>query len=74
MSILTGILERHEMKHCYNAADLLFSPSYHELFPMTILEAMSCNKPLLLRDLPLYENILFDFMSGLERTKRLRRR
>ncbi|MFB4259671.1 glycosyltransferase [Niallia circulans] len=57
----TGILERHEMKHCYNAADLLFSPSYHELFPMTILEAMSCNKPLLLRDLPLYENILFDF-------------
>ncbi len=28
---------------------------------MTILEAMSCEKPLLLRDLDLYEDILFHY-------------
>ncbi|GAF15081.1 glycosyltransferase LafB [Bacillus sp. JCM 19046] len=56
-----GIVERSEMSRYYNAADLFFSPSYNELFPMTILEAMSCEKPLLLRDLDLYEDILFHY-------------
>ena len=30
---------------------------------MTVLEAMCVNIPVLLRDLPIYENILFDFYS-----------
>ncbi len=53
-----GLVERDEMNDIYNLADVLFQPSYEELFPMTILEAMCCELPLLLRDLPLYEGIL----------------
>lgn len=54
-----GIIQREKMNDLFNAADLLFVPSYNELFPMTILEACSTNTPLLLRDLELYEDILF---------------
>ena len=54
-----GIIPREKMNDLFNAADLLFVPSYNELFPMTILEACSTNTPLLLRDLELYEDILF---------------
>jgi 1,2-diacylglycerol-3-alpha-glucose alpha-1,2-galactosyltransferase len=55
-----GIVPRERMSDVYNACDMLFLPSYSELFPMTILEAMCCKKPLLLRDLDLYPPILFD--------------
>jgi len=54
----TGIIAREKMNNLYNIADLLFMPSYNELFPMSILEAMSCHLPLLLRDIPLYKEIL----------------
>ena len=54
----TGIVPREKMNDLYNIADLLFMPSYNELFPMSILEAMSCHLPLLLRDTPLYKGIL----------------
>ena len=54
-----GIVPREEMNDLYNMADVLFVPSYNELFPMTILEAVNSHKPLLLRDLELYEGILF---------------
>ena len=55
-----GIIPRNEMNDLFNACDLLFVPSYNELFPMTILESMSTDTPLLLRDLELYEEILFN--------------
>ncbi len=55
-----GIVPREEMNDIYNIADILFVPSYNELFPMTILEAVNVNKPLLLRNLDLYKDILFD--------------
>ncbi|MDQ0206131.1 glycosyltransferase family 4 protein [Alkalicoccobacillus murimartini] len=57
----TGIVDRDQMNTYFNMADLMFLPSFHELFPMTILEAMSCGCPILLRDLELYEDILFDY-------------
>ncbi|WP_058485817.1 glycosyltransferase family 4 protein [Defluviitalea phaphyphila] len=56
-----GIVDRNKMNNIYNMADILFLPSYNELFPMTILEAMNCNLPILLRNLPIYDQILFDF-------------
>ncbi len=60
-----GIVERDKMNELYNMADLMFLPSYSELFPMIILEAMNCNTPILLRDLDIYPNILFDYyMKG----------
>lgn len=54
-----GIIPRAEMNDLFNACDLLFVPSYNELFPMTILEACSTDTPILLRSLELYEDILF---------------
>ena len=54
-----GIVPRHEMNEVFNISDMLFMPSLSELFPMSILEAANCEKPVLLRDLDLYEDILF---------------
>lgn len=60
-----GLIDREKMNDIYNMADVMFLPSYEELFPMTILEAMCCDIPILIRDLDIYENILFDFyLSG----------
>lgn len=56
-----GIIDRKDMNKVYNAADVMMLPSFDELFPMTILEAMCVHTPILLRDLPIYNNILFDF-------------
>lgn len=56
-----GIIEREEMNDIYNIADVMFLPSYSELFPMTILESMCVGKPILLRDLEIYHDILFDY-------------
>lgn len=59
--IFTGIVERESMNDIYNIADVMFLPSYSELFPMTILEAMCVKIPILLRDIDIYKNILFDY-------------
>ena len=59
-----GIVEREDMNAVYNAADVMFLPSYDELFPMTVLEAMCVKMPVVLRELPIYENILFDFYQA----------
>lgn len=56
-----GIIERELMNEIYNLGDVMFLPSFEELFPMTILEAMNCKIPILLRDIEIYKNILFDF-------------
>ncbi len=57
----TGIVERDKMNEIYNIADVMLLASYEELFPMTILEAMCTHTPVLLRDLDIYHDILFDF-------------
>lgn len=60
-----GIVPRDRMNLMFNMADLLFMPSYNELFPMAILEAVNIGIPLLLRDLDLYKDILFSkYLSG----------
>ena len=56
-----GIIERDLMPELYNTADVMFLPSFEELFPMTVLESMSCHIPILLRDIDIYKDILFDF-------------
>ena len=56
--LLTGLIPREEMNAWYNMADCMLLPSFEELFPMTVLEAMSCGIPVVLRDLTLYQNIL----------------
>lgn len=60
-----GIIPRKEMNDMYNMSDVLFMPSYNELFPMSILEAVNSHKPLLLRNLDLYHDILFNkYLNG----------
>lgn len=54
-----GIIPREDMNEIYNLADVFFMPSYKELFPMAILEASQLELPILLRDLTLYQPILF---------------
>ena len=54
-----GIIPRSEMNDIFNMIDVLFMPSFAELFPMSILEAVNSHTPVLLRDLDLYEDILF---------------
>lgn len=56
-----GIIERESMNDIYNIANLMFLPSFSELFPMSILEANALSVPILLRDLDIYHNILFDY-------------
>ena len=58
---LLGMIPRDDMNEIYNLGDVMFLPSFEELFPMTILEAMCANVPILLRDLEIYNDILFDF-------------
>lgn len=53
------IIDRKYMNEIYNICDVIFMPSYLELFPMTILEACNVHKPFLVRDLDLYKPILF---------------
>ena len=54
-----SIIERQYMNEVFNICDVLFMPSFIELFPMTILEACNVHKPFLVRDLDLYKPILF---------------
>lgn len=53
-----GIIPRQKMVNYYNLADLFLLPSYNELFPMSVLEAVSCGLPIVLRNLSLYQAIL----------------
>lgn len=59
--LFLGIVDRMEMPAVYNMADVMFLPSFEELFPMAILEALCCKKPVIIRDIPLYDEILFDY-------------
>jgi 1,2-diacylglycerol-3-alpha-glucose alpha-1,2-galactosyltransferase len=56
-----GIVEREQMNEIYNISNILFMPSYQELFPMIILEAFNCKLPILLRDLDIYPDVFFDY-------------
>ena len=54
-----GIIPRDKMNELYHGCDLFFLPSFDELMPMSVLEAAVCDKPILLRDLELYQPVFF---------------
>jgi len=58
-----GLVDHDDMNLLYNACNMMMLPSYEELFPMTILEAMGCHLPVLVRDLEIYDDILFDYVQ-----------
>lgn len=55
-----GIVPREKMNELYHGCDLYFLPSFDELMPMSVLEAAVCDKPILLRDLELYQPVFFN--------------
>lgn len=59
--LFTGIVDRQKMNEYYNIADIFLLPSYNELFPMSILEAFSCNVAVMVRDLELYDAVISDY-------------
>ncbi|MCX8074575.1 MAG: glycosyltransferase family 4 protein [Clostridia bacterium] len=60
-----GIIPREEMNNIYNMADVMFLPSYEELFPMSVLESANCRLPIVLRNIDLYKGILDGYyLSG----------
>lgn len=55
--ILIGGVSYNEMPEYYNAADVFLFPSHQDIAPMAVIEAASCGLPLVLRDLPEYEEL-----------------
>ena len=55
-----GIVPREKMNELYHGCNLFFLPSFDELMPMSVLEAAVCDKPILLRDLELYQPVFFN--------------
>lgn len=53
-----GFVPPEELKKAYSSCDLFFFPSYEETEGLVVLEALSCEIPVLLRDIPVYEDWL----------------
>ena len=56
--ILTGFAK--DVVTAHQSGDIFFFPSYCENQGISILEAAACKKPLVLRDLPVYQDWLID--------------
>ena len=56
--ILTGFLK--DVVEAYSGSDLFFAPTHGETFGLTLAEAMSCNLPVLTRDLAVFREVYGD--------------
>lgn len=56
--IFAGYVPKEELINAYSSCDLFFFPSYEETEGIVVLEALSSEIPVLLRDIPVYENWL----------------
>ncbi|MDI6719324.1 MAG: glycosyltransferase family 4 protein [Methanomicrobiales archaeon] len=56
--LFTGIVP--DIVGAYSGADIFFMPSYAETFGLVILEAMSCDLPLIVRGIPEFREIYGD--------------
>ena len=50
-----GVIALDEMKHYYQAADVFFLPSEQETFGLVVVEAAASGLPVMLRDIPDYD-------------------
>lgn len=61
----TGIVPREDVNRLLNASDVFFLPSLAESFSLVTVEASNTGKPIVLRDLDVYNNIFFDnYLKG----------
>ncbi len=51
----TGVLEHEAVKQYYQAADVFWLPSEQETFGLVVVEAAASSLPILLRDIPDYQ-------------------
>lgn len=58
--IFAGYVQKEELMKAYSGSDLFFFPSYEETEGIVVLEALSTEIPVLLRDIPVYEDWLED--------------
>ncbi|MEJ5229881.1 MAG: glycosyltransferase family 4 protein [Pseudothermotoga sp.] len=56
--ILPGFVSQEELIGAYSAADVFFFPSYEENEGIVVLEALSCECPVVVRDIPVYKGWL----------------
>ncbi|HOJ88322.1 MAG TPA: glycosyltransferase family 4 protein [Pseudothermotoga sp.] len=56
--IFPGFISQEELVGAYSAADLFFFPSYEENEGIVVLEALSCECPVVVRDIPVYRDWL----------------
>ena len=53
-----GYVTPEQLREAYSGSDLFFFPSYEETEGIVVLEALSCEIPVLLRDIPVYQDWL----------------
>lgn len=58
--IFAGFVKQEELRQAYCGADAFAFFSYEETEGIVVLEALSCKIPIVLRDIPVYENWLED--------------
>ena len=60
-----GTVELHDMPQWYRAADIVINTSYTEGLSNALLEALSCGRPVLARDIPGNRSLLAPHHAGL---------
>lgn len=56
--LFTGFVD--DIVAAHSAGDIFLMPSYHELFGIPALEAMACDRPVVVRDIGCYRDWLYD--------------
>jgi 1,2-diacylglycerol-3-alpha-glucose alpha-1,2-galactosyltransferase len=57
---VTGVIEHDDVRRYLQAADVFFLPSEQENHPMAVLEAAGAGLPVVLRDIPEYDDTFKD--------------
>lgn len=57
--VFPGFISQKELVGAYSAADVFFFPTYEENEGIVVLEALSCECPVVVRDIPVYEDWLW---------------
>lgn len=64
--VFPGFMPQDELIGAYSAADVFFFPSYEENEGIAVLEALSCECAIVLRDIPVYRDWLQDGVNCLK--------